>query len=332
MTQPDAIEALTVALRADMDAVWQQILAEQEELQRLWPGLTRPMRVHRLALLQAKIRELADAADEIAARHVTGMLREAYEAGAWGTATVAATTAVFSDIDLDAITHLASQTMDDLLRATAGVRDSTRLLVQRLTRDHLRAQLYTGLTAEQAGVRLAADLADHGVTAITYTDGRRVGLSTYTDMVARTKSAEAYQTGGFNQGEELGIEWWEVMDGAACGWESHDDPRKADGMIVHLDDARRHPISHPNCRRATSPRPDISSAREAEEADPTPTEQQRADQRAAEEARAAAIARVPRRRTLDRQVARRRAVTQNLAAGTATSVAQQRHLRLAPSA
>ncbi len=42
-------------------------------------------------------------------------------------------------------------------------------------------------------------------------------------------------------------------------------------MIVTLEIARQHRTSHPNCRRATSPRPDIATAPEARTAAPTPS-------------------------------------------------------------
>lgn len=216
MTQPDAIEAMSRQLRDDVDAVWLRILAEQDELARVWGDLPGPVRVHRLLLMQAHIRDLADSADELAAQWVTSSAHTAYEAGAWATATAAATGAAFTTADLDAVTFLAQDLMGDLLAATQGVRESVKTLVRDLTRDWIRNKLYTGLTAEQAGTQLAATLAERGVSAITYANGRRVGLSTYTDMAVRTKTAEAYQIGGFNQGDRLGIEWWEVMDGVNC--------------------------------------------------------------------------------------------------------------------
>lgn len=320
MSQPDAIERLTVALRRDIDAVWAQILAEQAELAAAWEGMTPPQRLNRLRTFEAAVRALADAADEVAAAKVVTAVQGAYETGAWVTATAVGTQAALGALDLDAVVHLAQDTMSDLLRATTGVRDTTKDLVRTLVRDHVRSKLYTGLTAEQAGVRLAADLARNGVHAITYADGRQVGLSTYADMVVRTRTAEAYQEGGFNQGDELGIDWWEVMDGTDCGWSSHDDPVKANGRIIRTAEARQHPLSHPNCRRATTPRADIETQADADAAGPTPTDRQRADQERAEEARAAAYARTPRRVSLDRQVAARL----DLQSGALTP-AQRRH-------
>src|SRR5690606_7741166 len=107
--------------------------------------------------------------------------------------------------------------------------------------------------------KLAADLAERAIHAVTYADGKRVGLTSYTDMLMRTRTAEAFQQGGFTQGRALGITWWEIMDGPTCGLSYHDDPTLADGMIVPTDMAERYPISHPNCVRVTTPRPDIET-------------------------------------------------------------------------
>jgi len=139
---------------------------------------------------------------------------------------------------------------------------------------------------------------------VVYANGARIPLPSYTDMVLRTKSALAYQEGGFQQGKELGIQWWEIMDGPECGLSYHEDPTLADGMIVDTVTAEKFPISHPNCVRVTSPRPDIQSATEAKDAKRTATEDQVADQAAASRARAAAYAENPRRVSLGNQVDR----------------------------
>lgn len=329
MTQPDAIEELTRTLRADIDAVWQQILDEQDRLIAQWGTLQPPQRLHRLTLLQAHIRALADSADALAARAVAGATRGAYETGAWGTAIAAGTSAAFGAPDLDAITNLARDAMDNLLAATQGVRESTKQLVRTLTRDHVRSKLYTGKTAEQAARELARAIEGQGVTAIVYRNGARVGLGDYADMVLRTKTAEAYQEGGFQQGRALDIQWWEIFDGAGCGLDGHEDPNKANGLIVPSDTAERYPISHPRCTRVTSPRPDIRTASDAGRAEPTRPAELRAIQDAAEKARATATApMVARARRTTARVSR----AANLRAGTVVSAAQQRHQRLAPPA
>lgn len=336
MTQPDSIEALTAQLRSDIAEIWAAVLAAQAGVATEWFTTTPAVRQHRLKELESTLRALADRADEIAARHVTTMVQTAYEYGAF-TASVTSDRALtasratqamrtvtsFSGIDVNAITVLAQDTYDDLLRATTSMRQSTKVTVRRIARETIRAKLYEGMTAQQAGVKLAATLVDDGVTAIVYANGRRVGLSTYTDMVARTKSALAYQEGMFNQAEALGVGWMEIMDGPGCGWTSHDDPRKADGLIVPLAEARLYPISHPNCRRASSCRPDVESAADAAAASPTTPMGQTADQKAAADLYDAVASRRPQRTSTTRQAAQRTNI--DLSDGVLTSPAAQRH-------
>lgn len=281
MTQPDAVEDLTRSLRADIDAVHAQIAAEIGATATALYTQPVAVRVARLRALEQTLLALADEVDAIAARHVATAVQGAYEIGAWATAVTAGTGATFAPLDVDAITHIADDTMDSLLHATQGVREDVKVVIRETVRDRVRAKVFTGQTAVQAGKDLAAELAERGVTAVTYANGAKVSLPQYAEMVVRTKTAEAYQEGGMNQGERLGIEWWEVMDGPGCGWSSHDDPMKADGMIVPLATAREHPTSHPNCRRSTSPRPDITSAREARDASPTPSGDAARDQEVA---------------------------------------------------
>ena len=271
MTQPDAVEELTRALRGDIDAVQAQVAAEIAAVATTLYTQPVAVRVARLRALERTLLALADEVDAVAARYVTAAVQTAYEIGAWATAVTAGTSAAFAPLDVDAITHIAGDTMDSLLHATKGMREDIKVLIRETVRDRVRAKVFTGQTAVQAGRDLAVELAERGVTAVTYSNGARVSVAQYAQMVVRTKTAEAYQEGGMNQGERLDIEWWEVMDGPGCGWASHDDPTKADGMIVPLATAREHPTSHPNCRRSTSPRPDITSAREARDASPTPS-------------------------------------------------------------
>jgi hypothetical protein len=268
VTQPDAVEALAAALIADLEAVVAQLTAALVDAAESLTEMPAAARAHRLTVLRDDLNALIDQADAIAAARVLGTMQGSYELGAWVTALLAGTTATFTVVDVNAITHLAQDVMDDLLTATAGMRDDVKAVIRELTRDVVRSKLVVGETAVQAGKDLAARLAERGITAVVYADGRRVSLSTYAEMVIRTKTAEAYQEGGFNQGDALDVQWWEVMDGPACGWTSHDDPVKANGRIVPLDTAREHPLSHPNCRRSTTPRPDILTASDARDAGP----------------------------------------------------------------
>lgn len=264
----DPIEELTAALLADYQVMHERILAELETLALQLPTLARKARIRRLQALDRDITALTRQADAQAARTVTTTINAVYEIGAYTTATLLAAPPAFTGIDIDAVTHLAQDLYTDLLTATRGVRADTKTLIRELTRHQVMGKLYTGQTAIQAGRDLATELTNRGITAVVYADGRRVPIATYAQMVIRTKTAEAYQEGTLNQGSRLGVDWWEIIDGPGCGLTAHDAGPDANGMIIPLDIARQWPIAHPNCRRATIPRVDITTPSQAAHAAP----------------------------------------------------------------
>ncbi|MFF7358306.1 hypothetical protein ACFZA1_37620 [Streptomyces filipinensis] len=71
------------------------------------------------------------------------------------------------------------------------------------------------------------------------------------------KSAVAYNAGTLNRARDAGMQYMEAFDGADCGWTSHQDTDKPNGMLRTVEDAAAWPISHPRCRRAFGPRPDV---------------------------------------------------------------------------
>lgn len=304
MAEP-RLEQLTATLRRTVEESWGRILRDEERLLADWTGLRRPERLARLRALRTTVEGLMDAADEVALRWAFRDLPDAYQLGARKAAGAARAAVSFTSVDVDALNSLVFDSHEKLLGATGYVKRSTKELVERLTRDHLADKLVRGLTAEQAGRNLRHELEGHGIASVVYADGSRHGLAEYTDMLAVTRTAEVYQVGGFEQTAALGIEWMEIFDGSGCGLRSHEDPEKANGKILTLDEARLYPLAHPRCGRSTSPRPDITSARQAADARPSTSAAQRADQAAAEQRRTESVAARAQRRRIERQVARR---------------------------
>lgn len=268
MSQPDQVTNLTAALREDIHRAWALIHEELDILAREWPTILAPVRAHRLSVFQVRTLAAMRRLDVQAAADIDAALSIAYRTGAWTAALVGGAEATFSSISPAVAAAFARDTLSDVLAATRGVDESVKALIRELGRDQILRAVYTGTTATKAGADLRAVLDHFGIHAVTYADGRKVGLPQYTDMLLRTKTTEAYQAGMLDLGEENGWDWWELMDGPDCGLTSHDDPVKANGMIVTLDVARAHPSSHPNCLRASSPRPDIESVAQAEAAEP----------------------------------------------------------------
>lgn len=104
----------------------------------------------------------------------------------------------------------------------------------------------------------AKTLADKNpIRAVVYANGTRHSLVHYSDLVTRasvSRTANGMQLAAMRQ---MDVEVVEVSDGADCGWTSHDDPDKANGKLVAVEEAESHLIAHPNCRRSFRPRPDI---------------------------------------------------------------------------
>lgn len=186
---------------------------------------------------------------------------------------------------VDAVTELARDTYEDLLRRSqeAGRVGATFVrAVRRAGREQVPS-IPEGVTATEAGRAFQVELEDrYGISSVTYRNGAVHTAREYTQMIARSKTAVAMNLGALNRWSEYGVAYVEVFDGSQCGWRGHDDPDRANGSIRRASEAVAYPISHPNCRRAFGPRPDIRTAKDARTAQPTTTAAQRADQAQAE--------------------------------------------------
>lgn len=253
MTQPDHVETLAAQLVAELTHVHERILAELEQAVTVWGTAPPTVRARRLREVEQRIQAILNDADLHAAAHITRTVGDVYELGAWVTALTQGTGPTFTAIDADAVAGIVQDTLTDVLRATRFVRQEVKATIRRLTREAVTYKVTTGRTALQTAADLVATLRAEGITSVIYANGARVPLPAYARMLIRTRTAETYQEAGFNQGERLGIDQWLILDGPGCGLTSHDDPQTADGMVVDLDTARKYPISHPNCRRSTTP-------------------------------------------------------------------------------
>lgn len=186
-----------------------------------------------------------------------------------------------------ALTSLATDLYNDFLKRSEEAGRASEAMVRAVreaSRTEVTKAVAGGRTARQAAERLADKLrAEYDLTRVIYADGTHVPVGRYAEMAARTKSAVAYNAGTLNECHAAGIGYVEVFDGHRCGWTTHDDDRKAHGLVVSLAAAAEHPIAHPQCRRAFGPRPDITSDEDAEVAESSTTVEQDEDQAAFED-------------------------------------------------
>jgi hypothetical protein len=264
----DAVEALSAQLRADLAGVDRRIQEARDAVLAGWPSARQGARGRLLDRLEARVSALAASAADLARAQIVEVMTGAWLLGAQGVALTIGRSAVFDGTDTDAVASLAADAYGDVLAATRHIREDVKALVRVMARDRVADALVTGQGTAPAARQLAQDMAGRGITAITYVDGSRHGLTDYTDMLLRTKTAEAHQLGGFHQARVVGIEWMELLDGPGCGVTSHQDPRKANGLIVTVEEAARYPLAHPRCRRVATGRPDIQTPEDAASARP----------------------------------------------------------------
>jgi len=319
----EAVDTLTGPTVATLTGIWQQITQAEQALLDGWPGWRRPRRTAELRELRALIATLTGRA-QAAAREFAGVtLPQAFTVGDTAVALTLAGSATLS-VDRTVLAAAQAESLDALLDAALGVRRSTALLIEQLAAAHLDDLVLAGQHAIATGRTLAERLAEHRIVAVTYRNGARHGLDSYAEMLVRTKTAETYQAGGFARMAAAGVRYVELVDGFGCGLTSHEDPAKANGLILPLADARNYPTSHPNCVRSSLARPDLATAAEAARATPSTTAAQDADQALVAALRAETVAR---RSKAAQRFARTRSGLLSDGPFRAGSVAAMRHAR-----
>jgi hypothetical protein len=291
MPQPPGVQSLADPLINAYQSAWERVLAEQERLlddPRQW------RRSRRLEEVSRSIGSIMDDLDGETADWVSRQFPRAYGAGLADGAAAAGTSPAWSMIHQEAVERLAYGVYDDLLAATTHVRSTTKDLIRTLARQEGIFSLVSGRTATDSGTALAREMARNGIAAVIYKDGSRHGLADYANMNLRTTTALGYNNGTLNAAPD--VVYWEVFDGPGCGWAAHDDTEQALGKIVTRDDALAFPISHPRCRRAFGPRPDLNKTASAGEGLGSVTPSQVAAQRTQDAERLARQARAASRR------------------------------------
>jgi hypothetical protein len=197
-----------------------------------------------------------------------------HAAGAQSAATVTGSRFVWSQPHREALEQFVARTWDDVAVNLRAIDRDTRLALRGEIRSATRAALLESRTAVAAGRDVAREAARAGLWSVEYANGARHTMRDYADTVVRTTTAEAYNRGSVVQTAADGFTHVEYFDGEGCGVVSHDDPTKANGLIVPITDVVY--LSHPRCRRAIVPAlptgplveepPDIGDARGPEPA------------------------------------------------------------------
>lgn len=158
----------------------------------------------------------------------------------------------FTALHREALEVLAADTFDDLAAATDYLDASTKRTIREATKLRTTIGAARGTTVGQDTRALVAALERGGVTGFVDRAGRSWRISTYAEMVTRTKSAHAYNTGTVLRAEETGTTTFEIYDGERSG---HDACLAYNRKTCTAAWALAHPTQHPNCVRAFGPLP-----------------------------------------------------------------------------
>ena len=134
----------------------------------------------------------------------------------------------------DAITVDISDILDRSGQRMVDVTDRLRNRVGEIVADGIRRDLPL------------SDITD-GIQGVLESPSRAL-------TVARTEVATAGNQTVARAWTAAGVEEVTISDGLNCGWRSHADSQKADGLIRTVAEFGRRPIAHPNCQRTAYPR------------------------------------------------------------------------------
>ncbi len=147
-------------------------------------------------------------------------------------------------------------TFEEVAGSTRFLTADARRFIRAIAKAQTEISVAQGVSIPEAARLVAARMRGGGIRAFIDASGRAWRLETYSEMLVRTRTAEAYSRGTITRAKELGVEVFEVFDGVvddeACA--------EANGMIVSAAWADANVIEHPNCRRAFGPRPDLTAA------------------------------------------------------------------------
>ncbi|WP_127353896.1 hypothetical protein [Actinacidiphila soli] len=262
---PGDAKQVAARVAAVLQDAWQRLADQQAAVLAALTESGRPPHVTaRLAEFQAAIADFQQRVDAEARAFVGRQLPHLYEQGAQRATEAVGGRFTWTLIHTEALQSLAADSYADFLRRSqeeqriAGafyraVRDAARREVPLLAAGNT--------TALQAAKALADRLAtEHQMAYVIYRNGARYPVQAWAESATLAKSAVAYNAGTLNRAREAGVMYMQVFDGAGCGWTSHKDPDKATGSLRTVEDAATWPISHPRCRRAFGPRPDVTTA------------------------------------------------------------------------
>lgn len=252
-----AVQVLSQAYR-DAEALLRAELERVVNIVAVDPGSTARYRrdqvrglLVRVARLRAELdgRAVVFAEESLARIYVDGMRRAdrlaRATAGAGGQPS-------FTLLHREAVEMLAVDTFDDLTAANRFMETQAKRVLREAAKAQTTLGAITGSSVDRDARALVRRLTDRGVTSFVDAAGKNWRLSRYAEMVIRTKSAHAYNTGTVLRVEETGTTALEIVDGERS---QHEECLAFNRKTCSPAWALANPIQHPNCVRGFNPLP-----------------------------------------------------------------------------
>lgn len=150
------------------------------------------------------------------------------------------------------IREIQKQTFAEVAASTRFMSQDARRFIRQVIA--LQTEIHTarGLSVPESAKIVAGRMRGGGIRAFIDRAGRAWRLESYSSMLVRTRTAEAYSTGTILRSQELGVHAFEVFDGMPSG---HAPCLEKNGWKVSARWAMDHRIEHPNCVRGFGPLP-----------------------------------------------------------------------------
>lgn len=245
-----AYTAADVQLRRELERLLADVILDPSSTRRFRAQQTAAL-LTRIRQAQAELRGVATvfAEDSLARVYASGMSRADRILGA-GREAIGAPS--FTLVHRQALEVLALDAFDDLVAATDYVDTAARRAIREATKLRTSTAVVTGESVDQSRRALVRDLARRGVGGFVDVTGRSWRIGSYAEMVIRTKSAHAYNTGTILRTEQEGTTALEILDGRPSG---HEACERYNGSTCDTAWAIANPIEHPNCVRSFGPLP-----------------------------------------------------------------------------
>lgn len=238
-----------VELRRDLERIVRQEIEGSRTAR--YRAAQRRALLTRLAEIQASLRgdALVFAEESVARIYGEGMIRaDSILSGAG--ANIGARS--FTQVHRAAVEILALDTFDDLARSIEYLEPQTARIIREATKARTTVGALTGASVDTDRRALTRELTRRGVTGFVDAAGRNWRISTYAEMVVRTKSANAYNIGTTLRAHETGTDAFRIADGERS---RHDECLRYSGTTCDARWSIANPVEHPNCVRSFGPLP-----------------------------------------------------------------------------